>query len=704
MNHRFRFSCQLLFPGLALSSSLLALPAHAADAGETLATTLNTQWASSVESCIRGNDTLSALACSGVLLKTLPDTAAEHQMVAGGLLFLRHDLNPPLHLTGAVMPAGNALNPDAKGPGAACVRPVAVSTDTTRSAYGCGAVTHTPSETEDSDVSTCNQQKKGPGEADWKWDGKCSLSVEIEPEFSLAMKLNQDSKTANPGKNAMQVWYHHWPATLAGAVPQALVYTAGDSTALQARQTDQATLKTAGQNVPILKYTPASATPFSYVKSDNDANKPPVLTREAVQKKLDALFDNKKPVKFILVPPSFTRDNHTLQYPRINTDLKTVEATNPFTPGTLTYYPSYSEFKEMSLSFYNLNDNAVLYGFIVDDQGHPAASIYAPYASQSGRRAAIALAKQYNIQTNSTLPVATMNVKATTDFNSVREFISGESPFIVNFIGNEDEIQKGGKDTLEEKAQKVINRYKETSESCSGNSPAWQCSGLIIRTTDNYPFTVPQNNPVASYSYVRSDTNTAGLWAKPQGVILNPESVKNKNAVQCIYPMDADSWSDHGRDKTHYYCNYKTGPVNISMDDYSSCGNDTHVVPASGTNAGTMAHNFYNTYSKGFSRDKQCSFSVKDATQFYASILASAFNKPISAGMSWNELILIPHYTQQAMPDADAFWYQNGNEGAKKKAEKYAQDYADNRGVRVPVIGITWNQGGSSTVFTIEDN
>jgi hypothetical protein len=271
MNHRLRFSCQLLLPGLALGSSLLALPSHADDTtGTALAAALNKQWLSSVESCTRGNDTLSALACSGVLLKTLPDTVAEKKMGAGGLLYLRHDLNPPAHLTGAVMPAGSALNPDAKGPGAACVRPVAVSTDTVRSGYGCGAATGTPSETGDSDASTCNQQEKGPGEAGWKWDGSCSLSVEIAPEFSLAMKLNQDSKGANPARNAMQVWYHRWPASLEGAKPQALVYTSGNDGELKARQADWASLKSAGLDVPVLKYTPGNATsPFSYVSQDN---------------------------------------------------------------------------------------------------------------------------------------------------------------------------------------------------------------------------------------------------------------------------------------------------------------------------------------------------------------------------------------------------------------------------------------------------
>jgi hypothetical protein len=702
MNHRLRFSCQLLLPGLALGSSLLALPSHADDTtGTALAAALNKQWLSSVESCTRGNDTLSALACSGVLLKTLPDTVAEKKMGAGGLLYLRHDLNPPAHLTGAVMPAGSALNPDAKGPGAACVRPVAVSTDTVRSGYGCGAATGTPSETGDSDASTCNQQEKGPGEAGWKWDGSCSLSVEIAPEFSLAMKLNQDSKGANPARNAMQVWYHRWPASLEGAKPQALVYTSGNDGELKARQADWASLKSAGLDVPVLKYTPGNATsPFSYVQSDNDVTEPPVLTREAVQKKLDALFDNKKVVKFFLVPPSFTKNNHTLQSPRINTGTKTVEATNPFTPGTLTYSPSYSEFKDMSQPFYNLNDNAILYGFIVDDQGHPAASIYAPYGSASGRRAAVALAKQYNIQTNSTLPVAVMNVKATTTFDFVKAMNTGGSAFYVNLIGNEDEIQKGGEDTLEEKAQKVINRYSDTRESCPNNTPAWQCSGLIMRASgSNNPFTqspdVVRNRGVASYSYLRQDTNTNRFWGHNQAIVLKVPDMATagssdgkktldvlKDKLKCIYPHDAQT--DHNFGVVGDYQCHKTNTQPSSSSDLSDCAMELKrfVPDAEADSAAWVSawHNKSYTWS-----NNQCAFSVQHAGQFYA---ATRLTTPSIGEGPWNELILAPSADENDIPELEAVLYIRGNGDALNAAKEIARKYQKLRMVTLPLISL----------------
>lgn len=699
MNFLSPFYCKWLWPGLVMTGSLWMFPACADGTG--VASVLNQQWQSVTGACQHGGNVMSALACSGVLVKPLPDTAAEKMMTAGGVLFLRGDLKIPASLSGAVLPAGGALNADEKAPGAACVRPVAVQTDALRAGYGCGAITHAVSNHDESEASTCSQQGTGPDSAGWKWDGSCSLSVEIHQEFSQALSLNRNS-SVNTGNQPVQVWYRHWPATLAGAAPQALVYTSGDSVALKARQADRATLKKAGQDVPVLKYTPGAAAPFSYIQSDNDV---PVLTRETVKKKLEALFDNRKIVTFTFVPPAFTKDNHSLQYPFIDDDTKTVKAMSPFVSGQLGYHGSY--FTDLSSGFLNLNDNAILYGFIVDDRGLPVASIYAPYDSQSGREAAVALAKQYNIQTGSTVAVAAMNVKSITTPSS-RLAIDSEGPFFVRYAGDEDEIQKGGEDTLAEKAQKVIKRYNDTRSSCAKNTPAWQCTGLIARATGtSNPFTqssdVVSHRGVASYFFLRADTRTNSTYSNNQGIILKvpdsaaaglPEGQKLlstlKNKMKCIYPHDADTAGNHGV-VGDFQCHKKeTSPSDITSD-YSDCAT-TLKLPADTSDAEAWVDAWNARHFTDSAN--QCSFSIQHTGQFYAAIWLTSER---TGSYSWNELILAPSSNPNDIPELEAVWYQYGNSGSLNGAKEIARKYQSMRNVILPVIG--WDYAKNSLFF-----
>lgn len=262
---RYSHKVFFLLPGLTLAGGLLASPAHAD--GKAIARELNEQWKKNSERCTDSSGNIvSALACSGVLIKPLPDNGAEKKMASAGALFLRQDLKFPDNITGMILPEKISLGPDEKSMSAACVRPVSVGNDTVREAFGCGKNEDKPHNYEDSDVSTCNQQAIGPDMPGWIWDGECSLSVLIHQEFSRAMALNK-SDSANPDKKAMQVWFRHWPAAFGMVAPQALIYTIGDNAALKARQIDKSRLKSKnpGVSIPIIGFSPKQTTgPFVY--------------------------------------------------------------------------------------------------------------------------------------------------------------------------------------------------------------------------------------------------------------------------------------------------------------------------------------------------------------------------------------------------------------------------------------------------------
>lgn len=694
----------------ALAGGLLIPHAYADGAG--MADTLNHQWQSVAESCTtQTGHVASALTCSGVLVKPLPDTAAEKMMAAGGVLFLRKDLKTPPGLTGMVLPAGSALSSNEKVPAASCARPVAVANDTVRAAFGCGDVASTPSSPEESDSATCNQQDTGPQEADWKWDGSCTLSASLHQEFSKAIMLSQNTAT-NPGGQAMQVWYRHWPATVEAAKPQALVFTAGDTAALKARQADRARLKQSGQDVPVLKYTVGAQSPFSYTPADNV--EPMLPDRNTVQKTLDKLFANGAEVRFLLVPPSVTKTDSTVHLPEVNATTNAVKI-DGYTEAGLTFSIQYNEFKNMSPQFQNLSDSAILYGFIVDNQLRPVASVYGPYGSQKGRAAAVALAKRYNTLTHSMLPVATMNINSTSNMTSASAAFDFKEygAFQVVLVGNEGVIQPGPDDSisLEEKANKVIARYSDTHQSCTGGTPAWQCSGLIIRATGStHPFTqskdVVTNRGVASYTYLRQDTNTVNMWANNQAIVLKvPDSasastpageklLNNLNKkLKCIYPHDADTVGNHGVILDFQCHKINTAPSNLSSNvkDYSDCATVLNL-PANTPDAQAWIDKWHSKkYTWSYN---QCALSVQHAGQFYAAIKLTTEKV---GDYTWNELILEPSSEPGDIPEIEAVLYQNSNDGALNAAKEIARKYQTLRNVTLPLVG--WEYSTHRMVF-----
>lgn len=257
--------------GLVLAGGMLVSPAHADDTGDTVANALNERWASIATNCTDSSGhVLSALTCSGVLLRPRHTNDVERRMSAAEVLFLRHDLNyPPDNMTGEILGGQYALA-DGKSVSAACVRPSPVDHTTIREAFGCGKPAAVPHNNEDTDNSTCNSLIPGPGEAGWSWDGECSLSVLIHREFKLAMDLNR----ASPGNLPVQIWYRHWPTSIADEVNnlhmEALLYQDKDKKALTGRQNDRALFLKNNLNIPIIRFTARNEKPFSYHADEQD--------------------------------------------------------------------------------------------------------------------------------------------------------------------------------------------------------------------------------------------------------------------------------------------------------------------------------------------------------------------------------------------------------------------------------------------------
>ncbi|WP_138089310.1 hypothetical protein [Cedecea neteri] len=685
---------------------MLATSAYAD--GAAVATKLNDQWLSSADKCTNSSgDLVSALACSGVLVKPLPNTNAENAMAAGSALYLRKDLKHPGDITGIILPGNHALNADEKGLSAACVRPLLVDNHVVRDAFGCGKETTTPKNNDDTDVSTCNQQGY-PEAIGWKWNGECSLSVLIYQEFSRAMKLNQDN-SINKASLPMQVWYRHWPDTMAKAMPQALVYTAGKEEELKARQRDRARLYSDGSDVPILKYTPENASPFSYSVTDDE-----IPTEKSVQEKLNKLFEDKHSVRFTVIAPSYTANNKVLSFLATGTDgtIPKGPVSYPYSYDSLAFDKNNHVFTSMGMAFRNMSSNAPMYGFILDTDGKPAASVYGPKDSDFARRSAIALAQAYNTRTDSMLPVAGMNAQNTGNSSS-QVIQTGVSPFEVIRVGGEADIKKDPT-SLYSQVQEVTSRYNDTRASCKDNSPAWQCSGLIARATGaGHPFTqtedVVKNRGVASYFFLRADTLTNNSYANQQGIILKvPDSASIdssagkqllavlKDRVKCIYPHDAQTDHNFGivNDFQCHKNNTRPGDITSDYKDYSDCSSELGLL-ADTKDIDQWTDKWHaKKYTWSYN---QCAFSTQHAVQFYAAIWLTGEHV---GDYTWNEMILAPSSHADDIPDLDAAWYSYGNPGAQKDAKTIAQKYHDDLH-RSKIPTIAWDYQHSAILFDL---
>lgn len=225
-------------------------------------------------------------------------------------------------------------------------------------------------------------------------------------------------------------------------------------------------------------------------------------------------------------------------------------------------------------------------------------------------------------------------------------------------------------------ATNLRNRYLNVTPKCDGDKPAYACSGLIMRATgDRHPFNISPaatGYNVASFSYLRSDTGVRGFYNNRQGIIIKPnfEALQSKTRAACIYPIDA--WTNHewGRDSRHNRClSYNDTHVG---DDYSSCYSKLGL---SLTTTENWISNFERKYGYYPKPDRQCSFSTRDANQFLAAVKLSRYSK--GEGFHWNELVLNPWGSAlQPIPDiVEAVFYIKNDADAKRKAWNIVDKY-----------------------------
>ncbi len=106
-------------------------------------------------------------------------------------------------------------------------------------------------------------------------------------------------------------------------------------------------------------------------------------------------------------------------------------------------------------------------------------------------------------------------------------------------------------------ADRLNVRYARTASTCAGGGPAYDCNGVLARTTDVGSFHAWDPSPGSvkgngvSFMYFRADINT-GLY-KPQGFVMRELAypVGHPMRLRCIFPYDG--WTANAPD----YCDFR---------------------------------------------------------------------------------------------------------------------------------------------------
>ncbi|WP_448649142.1 hypothetical protein [Pseudomonas corrugata] len=224
-------------------------------------------------------------------------------------------------------------------------------------------------------------------------------------------------------------------------------------------------------------------------------------------------------------------------------------------------------------------------------------------------------------------------------------------------------------------ASRLNARYANTAAACQGDTPAYNCSGVLIRTTDASldfrawnpsPGSIQRNG--VSFSYMRADVYVPKLaWAKNQGLILKELAAPTAHplTVRCAYPYDGATFyrSDS--------CNEHSGAPQTSIPCAEQGITDEHQ---------WLAH--FNALA---SKHTLCSFTG-ETIPFDVSLKARALLDP-AVQREQNEIILAkwPQDIGEQLP-LEAFFYTTV--AAKPNAVFFQKDYFLHTGRFLPVVGV----------------
>ncbi|MHC8378353.1 hypothetical protein ACYZT3_20815 [Pseudomonas sp. MDT1-16] len=240
-------------------------------------------------------------------------------------------------------------------------------------------------------------------------------------------------------------------------------------------------------------------------------------------------------------------------------------------------------------------------------------------------------------------------------------------------------------------ASRLNSRYADTAMACRGNTAAYYCNGVLIRTTDASPdFHAWNSSPGSiqrngvSFSYLRADIHLPVLaWGKNQGLIMKELAAPTAYplTLRCSFPFDGATF-------------YRSDSCNAHSDA------PTASRPCDEQGISSAASVVQHLYAQS-SRYNGCSLKG-DQAPFAVSIEARAALNENDQKVH-NEVIIAnwPQNIAKQLP-LEAFFYVAAT--GLPNAQFFQKDYFQQTGRYLPVIHLRPHSSGSGYMFSFDPN
>ncbi|MFJ2527733.1 hypothetical protein [Pseudomonas helmanticensis] len=237
-----------------------------------------------------------------------------------------------------------------------------------------------------------------------------------------------------------------------------------------------------------------------------------------------------------------------------------------------------------------------------------------------------------------------------------------------------------------EVAARLNARYADTAMACRGNTAAYNCNGVLIRTTDASPdFHAWNPSPGSiqrngvSFSYLRADVHLPVLaWAKNEGLIMKELAAPTGYplTLRCSFPFDGATFYRSDSCNGHSDAPQKSKPC----DEQGI--SDVEAV---------ITHFYAQT-----SRYHGCSLKG-DQAPFAVSVEARA--RLNATDQRVHNEVIIAHWPQDipAQLPLEAFFYVAAS--GRLNAQFFQWDYFNQTGHFLPIVRVASNASRSAYVF-----
>lgn len=248
-------------------------------------------------------------------------------------------------------------------------------------------------------------------------------------------------------------------------------------------------------------------------------------------------------------------------------------------------------------------------------------------------------------------------------------------------------------------------RYNSSVVDCANGTPAYHCSGVLIRQVNyspNYDFWT--HSPAATalgsttFSFIRNGVNSNSADMDSGYIVMDPQDARSAGKmeldVRCIYPFMA---ATQGQSRGMYGCGFvKTPSPEPLPSDLSTCA--TLATPAV-TPQAWIAH----FKSVAEARTRQCSLSTRIPAQFMASLTVRA-SFPEVTRVYANE-VLIKNWETNAPEQLpiEAFFYNTSKPAGLENAQAIKYAYLMKTGISLPIVRLDFSTGAKRFTLITAD-